>query len=969
MRYYRFFTKLLLCSVVASSANAQNLMGGGQGGGNGLGGAGGDFEIWGGQGGGVTGQPVVIRPAPGGAGAGTDGASDPNGSTQPNGGKGGGGALLVTNPTQVIPLFTGFLGASDGRRPTDNTINAGGGGGSLGVHIKTSTYDWVIDGSFRGGQGAAPSDIAGVSLAGGGGVGVIFEGDVLNLRTGNGFGFISGGFGAGLTTDGMNSKRDFAAGGGGVGLIVLKGTVNNDIEIMGGIGGKVGIVSDPNNPPSVNGGQGASAVFLADGTTFNNRASITDGGNNNINLDNNSAIIAKGDGITISNIGQGALIRRTARANGQLSSAATIRLDGNSNKIINDGTIITEGTQSEKAVEFNGNNNTMELRSNYTFKNSVNNISHAVIANGSNNHLALGGASNGNFNLSDIGAANTSSLFRGFADYTKTGAGLWRVTGTTGHAGNWTLAEGTLELEGTITGAMHAMNGRLQGIGAVGALNHETNAIITPGSNNEGTLTVNGNYIGNGGLIEFSTALGGDNSATTRLNITGDTSGTGNVKVTNRGGLGAATVNGIKLIEVGGLSNGNFVLQGDFTTTDGRSAVVAGAYAYTLNKNAPGNADGDWYLRSALKDGPGPDPDPGPGPGPGPGPNPNPTPLFNPGAPLYESAVQSMQQLNRLPTLQQRVGNRYWNGASNRTIEQGDGPSPLDTAPYPGSGAMIDNNGVWARVSGSHSRVDTDMTTTRARQKVNAIVLQSGLDGMFYEGETGKLVGGISGHYGRATSTITSVHGSGKVTTEAWGLGGALTWYSDNGFYADGQVQMNWFTNDYNSTTARRGLANNQKALGFAVSAEAGRRFDLNEYWSVTPQAQLMWSSVGMQSFRDMWNTQISMNDSQSLIGRGGVSLDYRNSWQGNDGQLVRTNVYGIANLYRDFKKETSLLIADTNFAVQHERTWGGLGLGGAYSWAGDRYSVYGEATANTSLNNFGKNYELLGNVGFRVKW
>lgn len=328
-----------------------------------------------------------------------------------------------------------------------------------------------------------------------------------------------------------------------------------------------------------------------------------------------------------------------------------------------------------------------------------------------------------------------------------------------------------------------------------------------------------------------------------------------------------------------------------------------------------------------------------------------------------------MQQLNRLPSLQQRVGNRYWSGASNRTIEQGDGPSPSDVAPSPGSGVMVDNNGVWARVSGSHSRVGTDMTTTQARQKVNALVLQSGLDGMFYEGETGKLVGGINGNYGRATSTITSVHGNGKVTTESWGLGGALTWYSDNGFYADGQVQMNWFTNEYNSTTARRGLANKQKALGFAVSAEAGRRFDLDEYWSVTPQAQLMWSSVGMQSFRDVWNNEISMNDSQSLIGRGGVSLDYRNSWQGNDGQLVRTNVYGIANLYRDFKKETSLLIANTRFAVQHERTWGGLGLGGTYSWAGDRYSVYGEATANTSLNNFGKNYELLGNVGFRVKW
>jgi outer membrane autotransporter protein len=945
-------------------------MGGGQGGGNGLGGAGGGFETWGGQGGGLTGQPSAPLPVSGGTGAGTDGVSNPNGTIQPNGGKGRGNTLVITNPTQTIPDSLNVAGPNDGQTPVNNTMNAGGGGGGLGVHIKTSTYDWLINEEFRGGLGGNAVSLAGMPLAGGGGggAGAVFEGDVLNLRRRDDFSALSGGFGAGVFSEQRPELSELIAGGGGVALIILKGTVNNEVSIRGGFGGNTGSI-DPAVPSTANGGQGGSGVYMVGGTTLNNRFTITDGGTDNINIDNNPAILAKGDRITISNIGERVSIWRQTGANGQFSSTAAIRMDGDSNKIINDGRIYTDGSQSEKAVEFNGNDNTMELRGNYSFTSFVNDISHAVIANGSNNHLVLGGASNGNFNLSDIGAANTTSLFRGFADYTKTGASLWRVTGTTGHAGNWTLEEGTLELEGTITGAMHAMNGRLQGIGAVGALNHEANAIITPGSNGTGSLTVNGNYIGSGGLIEFSTVLGDDNSATTRLNITGDTSGTGNVKVTNRGGLGAATVNGIKLIEIGGQSDGNFVLQGDFTTTDGRSAVVAGAYAYTLNKNAPGNADGDWYLRSALKDGPGPDPDPGPGPGPGPGPNPNPTPLFNPGAPLYEGAVQSMQQLNRLPTLQQRVGNRYWSGASNRTIEQGDGPSPSDAAPYPDSGVMIDNNGVWARVSGSHSRVDTNMTTTQARQKVNAIVLQSGLDGMFYEGETGKLVGGINGNYGRATSTITSVHGNGKVTTEAWGLGGALTWYSDNGFYADGQVQMNWFTNDYNSTTARRGLANNQKALGFVVSAEAGRRFDLNEYWSVTPQAQLMWSSVGMQSFRDMWNTQISMNDSQSLIGRGGVSLDYRNSWQGNDGQLVRTNVYGIANLYRDFKKETSLLIADTNFAVQHERTWGGLGLGGTYSWAGDRYSVYGEATANTSLNNFGKNYELLGNVGFRVKW
>ena len=38
-------------------------------------------------------------------------------------------------------------------------------------------------------------------------------------------------------------------------------------------------------------------------------------------------------------------------------------------------------------------------------------------------------------------------------------------------------------------------------------------------------------------------------------------------------------------------------------------------------------------------------------------------------------------------------------------------------------------------------------------------------------------------------------------------------------------------------------------------------------------------------------------------------------------------------------------------------------------NWADDRYSVYGEALARTSLEDFGDSNVISGKLGFRVKW
>ncbi|QIU88418.1 autotransporter outer membrane beta-barrel domain-containing protein [Yokenella regensburgei] len=104
------------------------------------------------------------------------------------------------------------------------------------------------------------------------------------------------------------------------------------------------------------------------------------------------------------------------------------------------------------------------------------------------------------------------------------------------------------------------------------------------------TLTVDGDYIGNNGLIIFNSVLSGDSSLTDRLLVNGNTSGNTRVSINNLGGAGDATVNGIEVIGVTGNSAGEFTEAGP---------IVAGAYDYHLVRGLGADA-GNWYLTSEL---------------------------------------------------------------------------------------------------------------------------------------------------------------------------------------------------------------------------------------------------------------------------------------------------------------------------------------------------------------------------------
>ncbi|MEG2566461.1 MAG: autotransporter outer membrane beta-barrel domain-containing protein, partial [Acinetobacter sp.] len=155
------------------------------------------------------------------------------------------------------------------------------------------------------------------------------------------------------------------------------------------------------------------------------------------------------------------------------------------------------------------------------------------------------------------------------------------------------MLSGTGEVQGSINnaGLFVAGNG-VSGSFTVGGdlSNQGAISLGNIGQSAGNQLVVEGNYHGKNGLINFDTVLGDDLSVTDKLIVKGDTTGNTNVSVTNAGGQGSQTLEGIELIHVDGRSDGEF-------TQSGR--ITAGAYDYSLVRGQGVN-NSHWYLTSQL---------------------------------------------------------------------------------------------------------------------------------------------------------------------------------------------------------------------------------------------------------------------------------------------------------------------------------------------------------------------------------
>jgi fibronectin-binding autotransporter adhesin len=242
--------------------------------------------------------------------------------------------------------------------------------------------------------------------------------------------------------------------------------------------------------------------------------------------------------------------------------------------------------------------------------------------------------------------------------------------------------------------------------------------------------------------------------------------------------------------------------------------------------------------------------------------------------------------------------------------------------------------------------------------------LETGLDAAFHPVADGVMIGGIVANYAQSSADVSSVFGAGEIETTAWGVGATLTWHGENGFYLDLQGRANWFDSELASDTAGWEIDNDGD--GRSLSAEFGRRADIGGGFAITPQMQYVHSNVDFDTFEDPFGAVVEHDRGKSFRGRFGLALDHSSAWTGASGAEHDVRGYAIANLHYEFLDEMRVSVTGTGFSTGEEPLWGSLGLGGEYS-RNKRISLFGEASAETTLNGFGDSQRLTARVGLRA--
>lgn len=563
------------------------------------------------------------------------------------------------------------------------------------------------------------------------------------------------------------------------------------------------------------------------------------------------------------------------------------------------------------------------------------------------------------------GSTTTLSANSDYTGSTNIDAGTWRAGVENAFSQNSDYA-----VRG---GANLDLNGLNQ---TIGSLTNRGN--VNFGGRGGTQLTVAGLYTGDNGTFFMNTVLGNDASVTDRLNFN-RTTGNSFINVTNAGGKGAPTTNGIKIADVRDKSSdGQFSLINGDDEQNGQQLVVAGAFAYGLYQGSVATPDdGHWYLRSSLKaptpvppdedgtsggDTSGGDTSGGSTSGgdtSGGSTTQNDDVRYQSGVPNYEAYPKALLQLNRNGTLRQRAGGRFFAGhfGASTTVKDANAIS------------VEKGDGFWLSAEGQNSKSRPAYSTSKTSFDQNSARVQIGYDGLLDETENGTWIGGIYGQFIHSKTKTKSAHGNGQIDVDGYGVGATLTYYETDGFYVDAHATATWYDSDLSSRSRPLSYKSGLDSFGYTLSVETGKSYQLDADWSLTPQAQLSYSDVNFSRFTDVFGSSVGLNKGDSLRGRLGLSLDYDTLWQDENGSNNKAQLYGIVNLYNEFLNGTQVEVSGVNFSNRDHRLWGGIGVGGTYSFNDEKLTLYGELLADTSFKDFGKSYDLKGNIGLRIKW
>lgn len=489
--------------------------------------------------------------------------------------------------------------------------------------------------------------------------------------------------------------------------------------------------------------------------------------------------------------------------------------------------------------------------------------------------------------------------------------------------------------------------------------------IIDLGSGNSrtsDTLTVQGNYAGNGGQLWLQSVLGDDSSPSDKLVVNdGTLAGSTSITVSNLGGTGAATLqNGIQVVQAQGTAisdSGAFRL---------KAPLSVGAFDYRLFKGGvtAGSAN-SWYLRSSVVAPPlvaaaVPNPDPtvppvlvplvplpvaavGTPPLPTPVAGAAPIPLYRQEVPVWSVLPPAVAQLalTALGTFHDR---------------QGDQRLLKETGAF-GAG--------WGRVYGKNiEQTWAGTVTPRLDGSLNGFQVGNDLFGSQTSGGQTQRTGFFVGH-SRLKGDVDGFNQgfqdkrAGKIELQGDSLGLYWTLTDPKGWYLDTVAMYTWLNGDSHS---ERGLKIDNDGHAMTLSVEAGYPVAVADNWVVEPQLQAINQTVDLKR-QDDGISKVSFDSDTAWTGRLGARLKGRYDVAG-----LPLEPYLRVNLWHTMSGTDTVTFDDsTEINTRQRSSSADLGLGAILTLA-PAVSVYANADYSSNIDS-NPLRGMSGNLGIRMSW
>lgn len=430
----------------------------------------------------------------------------------------------------------------------------------------------------------------------------------------------------------------------------------------------------------------------------------------------------------------------------------------------------------------------------------------------------------------------------------KVGSGTLTLSGSNSYSGATRVDAGTLRAGAANTlsaASAHAVAAGatldLAGFSQTIASLSNAGTVSLIGAAPGATLTVNGPFVGQGGLLRMSTALGADGSPSDRLVLNGPSavaSGSTQVQLVNVGGLGALTTgNGIELISAtGGATTTAQTTKDAFSLVGGH--VDAGAFEYTLQPGDASGAGESWYLRSTTTT----TTQPGGAP----------VPSYRAEVPLVAALPAQLRQagLAMLGNMHQRIGDAD--------------PSATSAG---GSSAGGDRR-AWGRILSTD--IDIRQSGTVSPSSDGRLSgFQGGTD-LWADARwrAGVYVGQLDGDvdvngFVRGTEGLRT--GSNDLRSQYLGVYG--TYAGETGFYADAVLQAARHRYTIQPLSAAQVSG---KGSGTWASLEVGQGFGIGGRWIIEPQLQLVYQHLSLDDI-DIAGARVQNDADSGWMVRAGV--------------------------------------------------------------------------------------------------